>query len=295
VTASAGFEAHSVLRKNGPFFGNSKLVVGSGWWCAARPPEWAIGSSFTRSTSFFPLWLAHVRDSLNPSGIMVVDSRSPIVPAKRLRDQVRWVSLDENYGHAVDLRSSSIDAKYSGFTRSVLMSAMYALTCDSDFVYVEQDCLLFGRDLLKAATDGLAGDIFLGAPAENALGLNGQIAARKIQQSLIYVRKSGLERFIAGLLQTPLKDSEVSPENIMQSAVHPFELLNIPYGRSRPINPKLPHFYAQHLSDDELFALRSHLLVQKSERFQRGLESDLVTPSVFKKLDRQCDIAQQSD
>ena len=237
-----------------------KLIVGSGWWSPQHPPSWAIGSSLTRSTSFFALWLRHVRRSLNPTDIMVVDSCSPTVPPKGLREQVRWVTLDANYGHAFDLRLSGNQVKYSGFTRSVLLSAMYALTCDSDFAYVEQDCLLFGDDLINVATEGLKGEIFLGAPAENACGLNGRVAARKIQQSLIYVRKSGLERFISSLLQTDLKDSEVSPEDIMQRVLQPVETLRIPYGRSRPIDVERSHFYVQHCSDSELRSLKPRLL-----------------------------------
>ena len=240
----------------------AKLVVGSGWWCAPRTEDWVIGAPFTRSPDFFPLWLAHIRASLSPSEIVVVDSNSPIVPSTKLRNQVRWITLDENYGHAYELHLRSSGIKYCGFTRSVLLSAMYALTCDADFAYVEQDCLLFGADLLTTATEGLEGDIFLGAPAENATGLNGKVAARKIQQSLMYVRRAGLERFIGRLLQTPMKDSEVSPENIMERELRPFEILRIPYGRSRPIDPHLSHFYAQHLTDAELKSLEERLLLQ---------------------------------
>jgi hypothetical protein len=73
-----------------------------------------------------------------------------------------------------------------------------------------------------------------------------------LQQSLMIVRRAGLERFLAGLLGAPWSDGEVSPEEIMKRQLAPFEFIQVPYGRSRPIDFSRSHFYAQHLDDDEL-------------------------------------------
>jgi hypothetical protein len=170
-----------------------------------------------------------------------------------------WTPLDRNYGHANDIRTGKVETKYSGFTRSVLLGAVYALMCDAThYVYVEQDCLVFGRDFLSAAMGGSNADIFLGMPTENGLGLSG-VAAPMLQQSVIIVRKTGLERFVRQMLSSPHSDGELSPEDIMRQALPPFDLLKIPYGRSRPIDPSTPHFYAQHLSDAELELIRPRL------------------------------------
>jgi hypothetical protein len=66
-----------------------------------------------------------------------------------------------------------------------------------------------------------------------------------LQQSLIVVRRSGLERFLSGILGAPWTDGEVSPEETMRTRLEPYELLQVPYGRSRPIDFNRSHFYAQ--------------------------------------------------
>jgi hypothetical protein len=43
-----------------------------------------------------------------------------------------------------------------------------------------------------------------------------------------------------------------SPEEIMARRLAPFGLLRIPFGRSRPIDFGLTHFYAQHLTEHDL-------------------------------------------
>lgn len=187
----------------------------------------------------------------------MTDSASPIKPDRGADASLVWIELDRNYGHALDLREGKIKTKYSGFTRSVMNGAMYALCCDADFfVYVEQDCLLVGENLLDEAIGDATENILLGARTENGVGLNGAIAAPMLQQSLIVVRRSALERFIEGLVGSPWSDGEVSPEEIMAHRLAPFGLLRIPYGRSRPIDFTRSHFYVQHLSEEELATMR---------------------------------------
>jgi glycosyltransferase involved in cell wall biosynthesis len=62
----------------------------------------------------------------------------------------------------------------------------------------------------------------------------------------------GSEVPVEGLLGAPWTDGEVSPEEIMRRRLAPFDFIQVPYGRSRPIDFARPHFYAQHLDDDEL-------------------------------------------
>jgi hypothetical protein len=230
-----------------------KVVVGSGWWCEDSVRDWKIGDSATRSIPFFDVWYRQVMRCLRPLRVVVTDSAAPVKPDYTSYPLLQWLELDSNYGHAIDIRLGSIKTKYSGFTRSVINGAAYALCCDADFfVYVEQDCLVFGDDLLARATGDSAADIFLGMPSENAKGLNGGIAAPMLQQSLMVVRRAGLERFLEGLLGAPWTDGECSPEETMRLRLAPFELTRIPYGRSRPIDFNAPAFYVQHLEGDDL-------------------------------------------
>src|SRR5207237_10081928 len=87
---------------------------------------------------------------------------------------------------------------------------------------------------------------------ENGKGLGGAVAAGMLQQSLIIVRRNGLERFLIGLLNSPWTDGEVSPEETMRRQLTPFDFIQLPYGRSRPIDFTRRHFYAQQLGEDEL-------------------------------------------
>ena len=198
---------------------------------------------------------------LRPHRIFVTDSASPLKPL--WVDDVShmvWCRLDDNYGHSNDIGFGKISTKYSGFTRSVLAGAMYALCCDADYyVYVEQDCLVFGEDILPAAIGSSEAHILLGQPTRNGVGLGGGIALPMLQQSFMIVGRPGIERFISGILRSPFTDGERSPEETMRLELAPFDLLSIPYGRTRPIDPMTPSFYAQHLTTEELGLLKARL------------------------------------
>ena len=253
-----------------------KVIVGSGWWCDATPHDWALGSLVTRSATFFDLWYSQVSRCIQPDRIVVTDSNSPVKPNLTSYANVQWVALDRNYGHANDLRTGRVNTKYSGFTRSVLNGAMYALCCDADFyVYVEQDCLVRGEEFLNQATGNSQADIFLGAPTEGGKGLNGLPAASMLQQSLIIVRRSGLERFLVGIFGSPASDGEVPPEETMRTRLVPFDYLQVPYGRSRPIDFERSHFYAQHLDESELEQfLKSAMRAQETvNAFDQGIRT----------------------
>ena len=232
-----------------------KIVVGTGWWCDKEPHEWAkgLGAPVTRSICFFYLWYRQVMKYLNPDRVIVTDSRSPLKPDWKQFDNIHWVELDKNYGSANQIRVGSIDYHLSGFTRSVIFGATYAYCCDADYyIYVEQDCLIKGHNFLSHATLDSDAEIFLGGRTQGGRGIEGRPAAPMIQQSLMIIRKSGLARFINQTLSAPESDGELSPEVKMERDLKPFDFLKIPFGRSRPIDFSLSHFYAQHLQDDEL-------------------------------------------
>ena len=98
--------------------GAPKVIVGSGWWCDSSMHDWALGSTATRSPAFFDLWYRQVVRCLAPLRVVVTDSASPLKPDRRAYPLLQWIELDQNYGHANDLRIGRIKTKYSGFTRS---------------------------------------------------------------------------------------------------------------------------------------------------------------------------------
>jgi glycosyltransferase involved in cell wall biosynthesis len=231
-----------------------KVVVGSGWWSDDTPHDWTIGTADTHAPAFFRIWLRLVRKYLSPERIVVTDSCSPLKPPAADRDGVEWIELDRNYGHANDIRLGRIRTKHSGFARSVFLGATYALACDADYyVYVEQDCVIRGEGFLDAIVAGMKHPIALGAPTAGGVGIEGP-AAPMLQQSLMIVARAGLERFIASIVTATESDGDVPPEIKFARRLKPFSTIAIPFGRSRPLDFAAPHFYAQHLTAEELHA-----------------------------------------
>jgi hypothetical protein len=248
--------------------GAAKVIVGSGWWCDNKPHDWTIGAPITQSAGFFKLWYRQVMQCLNPYSIVVTDSAAPEKPDYQSLANIHWIELDRNYGQPNDIRVGRIKTKYSGFTRGVVNGAMYALCCDADFyAFVEQDCLLYGDDFLSRAIGDSKEDILVGPPTQNGRGLKGSVAAPMLQNSLLIVRRAGLERFIDAILGAPWTDGQISPEQTIKRRMSPYGFIGVPFGRSRPIDFKEPTFYAHHLDEDEL------------RRFLELVNSSVTTPA----------------
>jgi hypothetical protein len=238
-----------------------KIVVGSGWWCDGTRNPWLIGDQISKMPEFFGLWLHLVRRYVEPDQIVIIDSRSPLKPAEHLRKDLTWIEMDRNYGHSNDIRIGKIATKFAGSTRAQLLGAMFALCNDADiFCYVEQDCIIRGRNLIDRALGGQQPGIVIGGPPVNAIALNGGPAAGFHQEAMIIVGRTSLDRFITGRMKGPETDGELSSEVKLTRDCAPIDILAIPYGRSRPIEFERPHYYAQHLTEDEL---RKFLLVEQ--------------------------------
>jgi hypothetical protein len=230
-----------------------KVVVGSGWWSSGQRSDWNIGDDAIRSPQFFSLWHRQVLKYVRPELIVVTDSHSPRKPDHARFERLHWLELDRNYGHANDIRTGVIRSKYCGFTRSLIMGASFALCCEADyFVYIEQDCLIRGERFIEAAIGDQAFDFFMGQRTIGGTGLAGSPAAPMLQNSLLIMNSRGIEKLLARLLMAPETDGEMSLEEKMARDMAPFGTLNIPYGRSRPMDFSLAHYYAQHMSRQEL-------------------------------------------
>lgn len=226
-----------------------KYVIGTGWWCDntgvhSHTKHQKYVDTSTRKKDFFDLWYKSIMKYTNPKSIIVVDSNSPVKPNLKGKEKLQMISLDKNYGAALDGTSNK---RLSGWDKGVLMAASYALMCDIDyFVYVEQDCLLYGKGIIENAIAKMGrSKVMLGS---------GDGTPQPIQQSFFIVKKEYLPKFIMADLM--LKDKsflKVSPEKRYHK--HFKEVasrLPFGYGRKRPIDFNKKHFYAQHLRTDEL-------------------------------------------
>lgn len=248
-------------------------VVGTGWWCSDAPDSQVnpgrpkLGSDRQRAVSFFDVWLRNVEQVCRPDTIVVVDSASPVKPDRSLRDRTAWIELPFNARHAIDHVG-----QWSGWTRSVLASAQYALVADADFyVYIEQDCLIGGQDILAACTEQMDTGLMFGS---------GGGTPQPVQQSFFIVSRARLPGFLKNLADIKLTDAEESPEwkfvfaswrpfviasnlglfqrrklrrfafNLAQRYF--FDTLPVGTGRARPIPFDEARYYFQHGTDDEI-------------------------------------------
>lgn len=266
----------SSLARNGS---EPSIVIGSGWWSSDRefaeefPGRKELGDTVIRSVPFFDLWLDSVRRATGASEIVVVDSAAPLKPSAEKRAQVRWIELPFNARH-----STNHSGRWSGWMRSVLVSANYALASDCDYyVYVEQDCLLRGEGILDLCTRNMTSDLMFGS---------GEGTPQPLQQSFFIVRGRALPRFLANLSTLRQRDCQMAPEwkfvwassrvltflancgvfrfkltrkigLAVARAAGLFDVLPIGSGRARPIPFKSTHFYFQHGSAQEIAQYRA--------------------------------------
>jgi hypothetical protein len=248
-------------------------IVGSGWWCSGfdesstNPNRKLLGDERIRAVGFFKLWFDSIRRCTSPANIVVIDSHSPIKPNPELRSGVAWVELPFNAKH-----STNHIGKWSGWTRSVLMSGHFALNSDVDyFVYVEQDCLLEGKKIIEHCISHMKTDLMFGS---------GEGTPQPLQQSFFIVRRNRLAQFMYNLVCLNSDDRDLSPEwKFVYASWWPlvaasnigllkhrrarelalrvarrffYDHLPIGAGRSRPLPIGAQHLYFQHGTSEEL-------------------------------------------
>lgn len=233
-----------------------KYIIGTGWWCDGsgthtHSKHQPYVDKKTRQVEFFDLWYKSVMKFTNPHNIVVIDSNSPIKPNIKDKENVKLFSLSQNYGAAVDGTSKGI---LSGWDRSVLLSASISFLEDVDyFVYVEQDCVLWGTNIIEDIIRSM-GD------KKIALG-SGIGTPQPIQQSLIVVKREYIPTFLKLEFDNDKENLKISPENrYYKHFTNDIKFLEIDYGRKRPIDFNKKQFYIQHLNTSELDQYKNKLL-----------------------------------
>lgn len=270
-----------------------KYVITTGWWCTENKAEETrselIGDDKIRTKDFFNLWLNAVKSFTSPEKILVVDSASPIKPDTNHDPSIEIISLDCNAGH-----STNHYGKYAGVTRAHIVGMIYALSCEVDYwVYIEQDALVYGNEIIEKCIDNLESGIMFG---------DGKGTPQPVQQSLMIMKKELIPTFLKKLTGIKATDNQISPEmkfamctsnlalllperlffeshgeeaknrllskvlkkigSLLIRSLMDYDKLPFDYGRKRPINFKDDNFYFQHGCDVELKNYLS-LLVEK--------------------------------
>lgn len=253
--------------------GQPGYIIGSGWWSAEigdkhiNPKRKKLGDDSIRSVAFFDSWLASIERNCSPDRIVVVDSAAPAKPLPERSARVVWIELPFNARHSTDHVG-----RWSGWTRSVLVSGHYALASDADyFVYIEQDCLLLGEGIIEHCISRMRTGYMFGC---------GRGTPQPLQQSFFIIRRACLASFLFNLVSLTDPDSDLSPEwKFVYSSARPlvwlsnmgllrrrsvknfvlrvarkflFDELPVDSGRVRPIPWDDPFAYFQHATADEM-------------------------------------------
>lgn len=243
-----------------------KYVIGSGWWCGDDTLRLKYGDNLIRQSGFHDLWMRGVETFCNPEKIIIVDSNSPVKPS--VKDGIEFISLNQNAGHSTNLKEGE---KYCGWSASVLLSMHYAMYCDCDyFVYIEQDCLLYGQGIIESQIE------YMSSNGLDFLYGSGDNTFQPVQVSFFIVKKSYIGKMISKYFSISSADSQLSPEfklnmigkpltalvpeiilknkvvNYILSKVKNRYGMFIGYGRERPIDFKDEFFYFQQGSAEEI-------------------------------------------
>jgi hypothetical protein len=263
-------------------------AIFTGWYCAEQrsAPGYVVhGDEANRGLALRPLWWRSVSSFLEPKTVVIVDSASPLVaPDERyFSGRIERIRLQVNPGHA-----QVTTFHYCGWMASVLLGVEYALLNGMDyFLYVEQDALLFGKELSNRIEDQLRRYRFVfGA---------GTGTPWPLQQSVFAIRKDGYRKFLAGIHALDQDDKALSPElkfalaatesravvtaakgalwslpesvkiRALRHGLRPlrdYGVLPFGYGRTRPMRFDDDCFYFQHGSREELQSYAAKLGVQ---------------------------------
>lgn len=253
-----------------------QLVI-SGWFAAHKPRDYkTYGDDEIRGDGFRPLWWKSVDHFVRPEHVLVVDSAAPLkVDDSALTStSVRTLELLVNPGH-----SQNTTHHYCGFMAGFIMGLEYALYSGVDYcVYLEQDALAYGEDLVPRIEQKLARTPILFG------GQRGEF----VEQSIMVFDRRVMRRFLQQLHGIDGSDNKVAPElkcmiaatsllsrlpsgpmmsyNRHRLVRRFFEKLGLAvaklsgqyssvpfgYGRLRPINFQDDCFYFQHGTADEL-------------------------------------------
>jgi hypothetical protein len=207
----------------------SKYVIGTGWWCNESDTKFdtddrvVYGDDDIRSSLFQEKWIESVTKNCSPEKIIIVDSNSPTPPPNIAFGNVEYLKLNVNAGH-----SSNHTGDLCGWSRGMIMSAMYALNCDCEYyVYVEQDVLLKGRGIVEHAISTMTSPYMFG------FNKGGN---QPLQQSFFIIKRDHLSKFISRFLMLNYRDDEIGAEIKFALCCSPFFSV-IPKGLFKKILP----------------------------------------------------------
>ena len=202
---------------------------------------------------FFELWLNHLllNPDVKPEKIFVICSRGEFPPMETT--SVDFIRLSGDLGHICRDGEASQKHQLEGWACDVIIGALLAYDNECDFIFIEQDCLGFGKFITQMYSD--LGD------ADMIIGWNSFMASA---QSLFLVRHHFIPQFVHSYLAQKIADRKKGGEDAFAHMEKLFSgrirRLSFPFDRDKPkdgwksVGREV--FYAQQLSVAELDELR---------------------------------------
>jgi len=224
-----------------------RYIVGTGWWCSTpmgEKSERNPSHPFIRSTRFHEIWKYFVFKYTAPYKVVVIDSASPYVPEPDDREE--WIRLDKNYQSPYC--TPEINKGHNGWMRGFTLGMLYARHCNSDFVYIEQDCIVIGKGWLSEIYKASEGKYIMVGPRKFK---DCKPIPQPLQQSLVFVPWEAIPEFYYLLHSVP----GPSMEQRFNQTKMPMKAIPFGYGRLRPIDWGDKHIDAQHWNEEQLMTL----------------------------------------
>lgn len=193
------------------------IVVGTGYFKADQKCE-----------DFFEHhWLPNTLRFSNPDKVFVVNSASPEIQG--LPNVVEWLNLTRNPEHGSNLKEN---VQFGGWSLGFIHGALYAYSCNCDYIYKEQDCLAFGNWVER-----------MYSCCENKKMVTGELWNHNkrnyiMELCLVLIKYDFILPFLAELLSNKGTANKVRPEKKFLDIRdnHPEEIgtLDFGYGGNRP-------------------------------------------------------------
>lgn len=228
-----------------------------------------IGTGFihgNRRDEFASLWVSCVRRYTTlsvGSKLVVLAVHDSWVPSDFFEFRtigVEGVSLTGNLGHVSNILDGSKPYPFCGWSMTLLTLALLAYQNESDLIFIEQDCLVFGDYVTRMYEDMGTGDMVFGGKMKSHPFM-------PCAQGLVLIRHSFIPTFVAEYIQLGDErrtNKEGKDDNLPEDKFawflekDPGRIKTLSFGvdRERPIPYEDPVFYAQQLSDFEIQTLQ---------------------------------------
>ncbi|NLR99741.1 hypothetical protein HGP17_23215 [Rhizobium sp. P38BS-XIX] len=222
----------------------------TGWYADHQARGYRVhGSDFVRSVECFDIWYHCVRSFTSPSNILIIDSASPLRPSAPDDPRISWVKLKQNYGHAVEGKST-----LCGWSRALLLGLSYGFNNgDLYTVLVEQGTLFYGKDIIERQ--------IAVHPDADIIAPSGFGTPQPLQTGILIFRSAIIPKFVENYVRIAGADDALSPEKKVALAGNDMKIAfsALPYGRRRPIDVSADHFFLRHCDLPELHAFTTRL------------------------------------